>query len=277
MTTIIYHEVRKGIPCADGFAASWVANKARSGSTIIGCVYGDPVPEIPEGEEVIIVDFSFPKADLEALADRGCSVLVLDHHQTAWKNLQDLSARINATFDMAECGATLTWKHFFPTYPMPAFLEYVRDRDLWQKKLPLTEELNAAFGRIGRTFKLYDILEPMQADVLQTVYGGLGKQLLQEKAEKIKAIATRAEMIQIDEYLISGVRLTQEEGYLTSDICEYLYTTTHPDAPFVCCITFEGTYSLRSSKVSNFDVSLVAERHGGGGHKNSAGFFPVLV
>ncbi len=198
MTVIIYHEVKKGVPCGDGFAAAWVAHKVYPEAEIIGCVYGDPLPdEIDDGEKVIIVDFSFPSQLLESLADRSCKVTVIDHHKTAWENLKDLSACITQKFDMAECGATLTWTHFLPHEPMPDFLLYVKDRDLWQHQLPMTHEIHAALGHIGRSFALYDAIEHLSTAQMQEAFGNLGTKLLEEKRSKVELIAARAEMYTI--------------------------------------------------------------------------------
>ena len=46
-----------------------------------------------------------------------------------------------------------------------------------------------------------------------------------------------------------------------------------PDSPFAASFTVkEDTimFSLRS--IGDFDVSAIAKQHGGGGHKNAAGF-----
>jgi uncharacterized protein len=295
MTVIIYHEVKKGIPCPDGQASAWIAHKVYPEAEIVGCVYGDPLPdEIDDGEKVIIVDFSFPAQLLESLADRSCKVTVIDHHKTAWENLKDLSACITQKFDMAECGATLTWMHFFPDQPIPDFLLYVKDRDLWLHQLQLTHEIHAAIGYIGRSFALYDMLEPLSKFQLQAVFRKLGMKLLAEKQAKIEQIAKRVEIFLIEipdadgdfppaniaKYAAPGIRLNADgsEDYLVSDICAHLYTHDYPASPFVLCITSDGTTSLRSNKDgSNFDVSAIAKAMGGGGHRNSAGFRSVQV
>ena len=75
------------------------------------------------------------------------------------------------------------------------------------------------------------------------------------------------------------VELAQDgsEDLLTSDICSYLYKSI-PEAPFVACITSDGSWSLRSDKNgNNTDVGAIAQAKGGGGHRNAAGFKPVGV
>lgn len=281
-TYCIYHEVKKGVPCGDGLAAAWVVTRAIHEAIPIGCVYGDPIPDrIEDGDRVIIVDFSFSAAEMEALADRGCEVIVIDHHKTAWENFQNLSDRIYYKFDLNDCGATLAWKHFFPDRPIPAFLQYVRDRDLWIKELPCTEEIHAVIGFIGRSFNLYSWLSTLKANQLQEVFEPFGEMLLAEKRERIAKIVCNWEFIQVGDHLVPGVRLTPDQDYLTSDICQFLYSVLLDEravkagSQFVCCVTSDGTYSLRSDKNgSNFDVGSLAKSLGGGGHFNAAGYRP---
>ena len=272
---VIYHEVKRNVACPDGFAAAWVANKYLSNAILIGCVYGDLIPDsIEDGDNVTIVDFSFSKQQLESLLERNCKILVLDHHKTAWDNLKDLSKQINAQFDMEQCGATMAWNHFFPIDPMPVFLEYIRDRDLWLHQLSHTHEIHAALSSIGQSFALYDMIAPLDKADLQAVFGNFGKKIIIDKEEKIKKIVQRVERILIsDIFFVPAIILSADEDALTSDICAYMYTTIYPSEPFVCCINSNGAYSLRSNRDgSNFDVGSLAKQLGGGGHRNAAGF-----
>lgn len=292
-TTIIYHQVKEGVDCPDGLAAAWVAAKYLPKAQLIGWTYqANDVPIVEVGDKLIIVDFSFPASVMESWASSSVDVVVIDHHKTAMENLQGLSDRILARFDMNECGATLTWKTFFPDQPMPAFLEYVRDRDLWNHVLPMTEEIHEATSALRRSFALFDVLEQMNREELIKFLAPLGGKLLKPKRDKIKAIAKRYDWRNLkvprtieapdgdiswaDEYQIPLVVLAKDgsEDRLTSDVGSYLYKSL-PKALFVACITSDGSWSLRSDKHgNNTDVGAIAKALGGGGHHNAAGFKP---
>jgi hypothetical protein len=157
MDYILYHHVKPGHPCPDGVAAAWVAHLNYPSATVLGAAYGYPVPIEPlGGDRLIIVDFSFPSAQLQDWARRGVDIILIDHHKTALNDLAGFSASLSGCtsygttgegrisehiklgntsirllFDMQECGATLAWKELFPQTRIPGFLRFVRSRDLW--------------------------------------------------------------------------------------------------------------------------------------------------
>lgn len=269
---IIYHQVKECVDCPDGIAATWVASKAIADADILGCVYGD-VPDVSDYEQIVIVDFSFPVPIIEGWVSQGKSITVIDHHKTAWENFQNLSNQVFRSFDMDECGATLTWKHFFPDQPMPIFLQYIRDRDLWNHELEFTEEIHEASASIGRTFDFFDKIAPMTKNELFAYLVPIGSKALKPKREAVARASNRVRFGVVAGWgNIPYVETTKDEDRLVSDICSKLYRK-FKNAPFVACFTSDGKWSLRSNKDGNdTDVSAIAKSMGGGGHKNSAGF-----
>lgn len=276
-TLIIYHQVKEGVDCPDGIAAAWVASKAIADADILGCVYGD-VPDVSDYERIVIVDFSFPVSIIEDWVSNGKSITVIDHHKTAWENFQNLSSQVFRSFDMNECGATLTFKHFFPNNAMPVFLHYIRDRDLWNHELEYTEEIHEASASIGRTFKFFDKIAPMAEQELFEYLVPIGTEKLKPKREAISNAILRVQFGIVAGWgNIPYVETTKEEDRLVSDICSCLYKRFHT-APFVACFTSDGKWSLRSDKNgNNTDVGAIAKSLGGGGHRNAAGFEVEVV
>lgn len=283
---IIYHQVKVGIDCPDGIAAAWVAWKANPNSILIGCCYGD-VPDISGFNKIIIVDFSFPAGILEQWADQGKEILVIDHHKTAMQDLSGLSDRVIARFDMQESGATLTWKEFFPNKPVPAFLQYVKDRDLWRFDLDFSKEIHESISYLKsqrmvpefedkqyRAFQIFNMLEPMDLAQLQQIFAPLGFNLLKPKRNRISFIAQSAKAVEWGVCMVQIVEVSPEDSRLISDLCSYLYKQ-HPQCDFVCAYYQEnGGYNLsfRSDQNgNNYDVSAVAKALGGGGHHNASG------
>lgn len=281
---IIYHEVKRGVPCPDGLASAWVAHKKYPQADLFGCCYQCPPEDLPPvnaGDRLIIVDFSFPHDLLAQWETMGCEIELYDHHKTAQALLGDtktLSSRI--IFDQTECGATLVFKSLFPDSKRPIFLDYIKDRDLWNKELPFSDEIHTAIGALGRSFELFDVLEKLTFIELH-VLGRLGEALLIKKRQQISAIADRATQGYFYGVLnIPVVELSDHEDYLVSDLCEELYRNRYPTALFVAVRASTGTWSLRSNKThadGGFDVGAFAKRLGGGGHRNAAGFSPTTL
>ena len=289
---IFYHEVKPGVACPDGLASAWVAKRAMPDAYCFGRTYDDARewphhdgnhPGLPddifEGDTIYLVDYSISAKELQGFIE-GVEVVVIDHHKTAWDNLKDaqweLGEDVKITFDMNECGASLCWKHFFPDEPMPVFLEYVKDRDLWNHALESTAEVHAAYAKLGRTFELYEKLAPMSRQEFLDFMVPIGKPAVEERKAKTKEIASRYTLGTVAGHeQIPFVALAEDgsEDWLTSDVCQSLYLSL-PDAPFVAClVSSSNSWSLRSNKdAGNYDVGAVAKANGGGGHRNAAGF-----
>lgn len=316
-TKIIYHKINKLQSCPDGLAASWSALKKYPDAEVIGWEYQTEPPLaasyfgeyivkslkllsrnlfsktkhpqkslIAPGDRVVIVDFSFPKEVLNSWVAIGVEVIVIDHHKTAQKMLEGFAGGI-LRFDMDKCGAMLTWEYFFPDKPVPEFIKYVQDQDLWQWALPFSKEVREAFGSLGRSFQTFDFLETLPNNEFVEYMKAVGEPLVKAREERVEAIAARHKDRQLDEYVIKAVELTEDELFLTSDVCAYLYNS-YPEVPFVACFNYEAQswlqkllrkpktvkWSLRSSNKNPnaVDVSAIAKRRGGGGHHNAAGY-----
>jgi hypothetical protein len=78
---ILYHA-----GCRDGFCAAWVAGRAlgRENCEFIPVTHGESYPYMREGSRVYILDFCYKQEELEALSQVMDSVIVLDHHRTAF-------------------------------------------------------------------------------------------------------------------------------------------------------------------------------------------------
>ena len=93
-------------------------------------------------------------------------VVVLDHHFSARERYEADPGVANliadgghrVVFDLDYSGAVLAWRYFHPHRPIPPLLAYVQDQDLWQWKLPRSEEVNAAIGSFERDFAVWDEL-----------------------------------------------------------------------------------------------------------------------
>ena len=255
--------------CYDGFAAAYVARLyfQKMGVTDVEYIfakYGDPAPDV-QGTVLYIVDFSYPKATLEKLAETN-AVTVLDHHKTAQANCEGLSF---CTFDMGRSGAGLAWDHLFPDQERPAFVNYVEDRDLWRFQLPGSREVSAYIASFPRDFEVWD----GQVQYLDVgVYSediAAGKAILRFERQKVEEICKEAHWREIGGHQVPVVNCPYNFGSLCGERLNQLY----PDAPFSAYFFVRGDgetqYGLRST---GFDVSEVAKQYGGGGHQRASGF-----
>ena len=290
-TAIIYHQVKPGIDCADGIAAAWVTKRKYKHATLIGASYEGEIPDVSAFDQLFIVDFSFALSVLREWQAQGKTVVVIDHHKTAMADLSKFDSavfRLNesgmiydfnhsgAIFDLTECGATLAWKSFFPDEPMPPILGYVRDRDLWDFKLPMSEEIHEAVSFMGRTLEQFDYLSTLSQENLIEALAPLGARLLQPKRVDITKLAKNMHECIIMEHVGMAVSIPESKGRLVSDTCSFLLRK-YNDYEFVVAYTWsqrqaKWMLAFRSDKHGrNFDVSILAKKFNGGGNQNAAG------
>lgn len=264
MKYVIYHK-----NCNDGTAAATAAWLAL-GSTAkyIPLMYGDPLPEMPNPDFLYIVDFSFPIDVMTSLFKQfNGNIQVLDHHKTAEAVLKGLPYCI---FDMKKSGAVLAWEFFHPNTPVPLFFQYIQDYDIWTKNLPHTNEATTYINSFNRTIQDFNThIKTFDIDFDGVV--AQGKAMLRFYDMTIQKICQSSRKYKWEESIDCIVVNTP--SFMSSDVGATL-AEQNPDAKFVCCYhdTHDGFryYSLRSK--GDFDVSELAKKFGGGGHKNAAGF-----
>lgn len=73
----------------DGYGAAWAAFKALGKNNVqyFPIDYGWTLPEMEDGSDVYILDFSISKDELDALASRMNFVQILDHHKSAYESI----------------------------------------------------------------------------------------------------------------------------------------------------------------------------------------------
>lgn len=269
MAYVLYHR-----NCYDGFGAAWAANQGLTGSKVfIPVLYGEPLPDIPDWQDVYIVDFSYPADVLKELVARSKSVTVLDHHKTAEEALTPLIGTIenlHITFDMNRSGAILTWNHFFPTEEAPLLLQYVEDRDLWNFKLPESNAINGYIMSYPMDFDEWNSLEDMILDENDTAVIA-GRAIFRTEKNKVEQACNESYLENIGGYAVPVVNVQYSMG----SMCGSELLRRNPTAPFAAYwfkrADGKTQYGLRSRK-GEFDCSRIAKMFGGGGHASACGF-----
>jgi len=254
---VIYHA-----PCLDGTTAAWAAWRAfgDSDTEYLPAKYGDPPPMDVAGRDVIVLDFSYSRADMLAMYHDARTLLVLDHHKSAEIALKDLPF---AVFDMSRSGAGMAWDTFHST-PRPWLVDYVEDRDLWRFRLPDSKAVNAWIHASPReTFEQWDALDAIPA----LLAAEKGEAVLAYQAQYVREMVKQARPIMFCGHAVPVVNAP----YFS--ISELLSALAEGN-PFAVgwCQRPSGLYQYSLRSRGDFDVSLVAQKFGGGGHKNAAGF-----
>jgi oligoribonuclease NrnB/cAMP/cGMP phosphodiesterase (DHH superfamily) len=269
--------------CLDGFTSAWAVNKYFKGEVdFVAANYGEVPPDVI-GRDVLIVDFSYKRPVLLEMASKANAITVLDHHETARIDLEDLNPLpaewdaddgvfadkgIVTVFDMDRAGAGITWDFLFPKKGRPMLVNYVEDRDLWRFKLIRTREIIASLQSYEMTFDTWEDFAKMidDKDAIMSV-AAEGHALLRKQNKEIAGMIERSRrMMRIGGYTVPVANLSIHISEAAHVLCE--------NQPFAGAY-YDGKdvrhFSLRS-RTGGVDVANIAASYGGGGHVHASGF-----
>lgn len=254
--------------CADGFAAAWVVRKAFFGEVEFHAgVYGDDPPDVTD-RHVVMVDFSYPRESLRHMHATAASLTIIDHHLSAEKDLTDseLLPKAEVIFKLGLSGSMLAWTHFFSGYTAPRLLLHIQDRDLWLFHLDATKEIMAGLFSHPYDLAIYD--QWMAASRLDGLAADgaaiLRKQ--QQDLDLLLPLLTHTMWIGNDLVQVANLPHTMASDAGDRLAVGQAFAATYWDGPKW------RTFSLRSQAPDGADVSQIAKKYGGGGHRHAAGF-----
>lgn len=270
MTLCIYHA-----NCPDGLASAAVVKYwhelNNQSIEFIPSPAGSRLPTQAADTNILyIVDCSFKRAELDELSTK-LRLRVIDHHESARIELEGTPY---STFSMTRSGAVLTWLHFFPDDPIPQFLLYIEDRDLWNWAWPDAKQVLAGIDVGAYTEQRIPEFVSWLTQFPKAELVNVGKSILQYQAGLIQSAVKNSW-----EDWIDGIDKQQHKARVTntqlqSEVCDALLKLYPEIELAVAYLDKDGKryVSLRSRK-GELDVSLIAKQQsGGGGHKSAAGF-----
>lgn len=265
---VFYH-----YPCLDGFTAAWACWKKNPDWEYVGLKYGQDLPDVT-GRNVYFLDVTLKRDKMVPVIEAANRVVVIDHHKTAEADLSFLqmadpaAIKFETNFDMNKSGARLAWEYFFPRFDVPLFVKLVEDRDLWRFDNPLTKAANAYYFSFPYDFGVWEELNETTVWNMDAVEAG-GEAILRKQAKDIEELAPLAFKALVGDHVVPVINVPY---IYASAICNKLAE----GQPFAASYYYDGVrnkniVSLRSTE-DGIDVSEVAKRFGGGGHKHAAGF-----
>ena len=254
---VLYHA-----NCNDGFGAAYSAWKLLGNrAEYVACSHGTAPPDV-KGKKVVCLDFSYDNKTTKELIKEADAFLVIDHHKSAMVELHDIS---NTRFDMTKSGAMLAWEFFHPGKESPKFIQYIQDRDLWKWELPYSKEFSAAFDMVPWNFEEY---EKFEDDSVFDDAVKRGSYILAYSKTVIKKVCDKAQKRKFDgkdALVVNSSHWMSEIGARLAPDCDFamIWYYDHETLGYNC--------SLRAFHETT-DVSEIAKKFGGGGHKKASGF-----
>jgi oligoribonuclease NrnB/cAMP/cGMP phosphodiesterase (DHH superfamily) len=254
--------------------------------------YGFPFPfdEIEPYERIYIVDYSLDPKDMEKLLDITSNIIWIDHHITSINKYKNTGFKIPGIRMNGIAGCVLTYIYLFMMcdnteyslyHPktvyntnmlriIPKFIDYVGDYDVWTFK----------YGDETKFFKL-----GLEAIDKNEPYDDIWKQLFNHETNAMENILKSGSTISqykskfAKEYCQSKGFKTTFEGYraycMNIGLAGSDWFDSVDSSEYDILLLFSTgngrtwSYSIYSETV---DVSEIAKKYGGGGHKKASGF-----
>ena len=273
--TCIYHSRD-----LDGFCSAAIVLKKYPDCQMIGYDYGQAFPEIPMGEELIMVDVSLPMDRMVELGHRCSRFTWIDHHISAIREYEALpqwdQAIIRSVLDSTKAACEGTWTYLFPEDLMPEAVLLLGEYDSWRNQnqerggqvvLPFQYGMRQMCN--GVTSFPMVMLEPeVEFNPMLGQAIGRGRTILTYQRQQDEAACKSAAF----EFTFEGYRaICLNGGGFNSNAFASVYDEAKHDImmPF----RYNGkfwTFSLYTTK--DIDCSEISKKYGGGGHKKAAGF-----
>lgn len=278
----------------DGWGAAWIAHKSLTNYcgisdkniTLIEMSKSSDRKTfdfslIEEDSVIYILDYNFDHEVIFQFCELSKKVIIIDHHKYFFPKgqewFEDLSDILIYYVDINHSAAILSWQYFtskdkMAIYP-PEILKYIEDRDLWKWELENSKEINSYIPLLLKNINYWDEITKNWHSLYKHIFIEHGEAILAHIKEKVKSSSKKARLIKIENYEVPIVN----SMFYSSEICEELLNL-YPDCLFSVCFhtTENGHTHLEFRSRGDFDVSLIAKKFGGGGHKAAAGAITKL-
>lgn len=273
---VLYHD-----HCYDGITAAYVVKTYCERNSVPlpqfkGVIYARFYMPDCQGKNVLYVDFCPKQEQLNEVLKVCKQCMVIDHHETTKSIVMPEGMLI---LDMTKSGAQLTHDYFFESAPRHPVINYIGDRDIWTWALPNSHEINAfimvkepSMAHIQELIEKWD--KPIYGYSTYEMYAlDVGKWLLLAQDSQVKSVAKNfyKALFKVDEN-VYNVLIGDCPFLLRSEVGNYLAKNDGID--FVMLYTYYAnsqTFNISLRGIDKVDVSAVAKKFGGGGHKNASG------
>lgn len=251
--------------CNDGMAAASVVYALDQQPAFLPLQYNKDLPEeiTAGGTRLLLVDFCPSREQFIELLKVWEDIFIIDHHEDkAWLANEFPN---NCFFDQRYSGAVLTWYWLHGDVPVPALLEYVQDRDLWEWKLDRSREVSGALWNLDSSLSVWSAMLDEFPFVSLAV---VGSHLLKAKMADVVGMAARSFLARVHGHTIALANAPVHP----SEVAELLlqrepllqiaasFSVVAPDKVRLSLRAREGGRCLE-----------LAQALGGGGHARAAG------
>lgn len=265
----------------DGHCSGAIVKEKFPSALCFGINYGYTFhwDKVNSNDIIYMVDFSLPIEDMIRLAGLVKELIWIDHHVTAIRAAKEAGFgklfNVTQVTEIGRAGCELTWEHLFPVMKMPNGVRLLGRYDVWDHSDPNT--LPYQYGlRISDTrphVSMEAIWEPIFSDLdyffKKTISAG---EAIVKYNNHSNEIYCRSHAY---ETTFEGHKcIVANRGVTNSSLFDSIFDPEKHDFALVYSFCNKGIWliSLYSGNNPRVDVSQIAKKYGGGGHKGAAGF-----
>jgi len=236
---------------------------------LYGVDYGQKIPWelISEHDKIFLVDFSFEYNDMVKLIN-NYNIIWIDHHKSAIESMSCHQVFGNQEVGRGAC--ELTWEYIFPEKKIPLAVKFLSQYDVWnhsdERTLPFqygmrildtypnNQELWQSLFRVYNNGLTYDIIDQGETVLLYI-----------EKENKI--LSKQSFKLEFEGYKCIAVNKSGN-----SKMFDFVKDIDKYDIKLTFMYKYNSWTIIMYTSQDNVDVSKIALKYGGGGHKQAAGF-----
>lgn len=254
--------------CTDGFSAAWVAwKKFGANAEYVGIGLDDAPLRGLVNKEIYFLDCTYKAKYMPELIRKNKNLVVVDHHIT---NKAIAKMARDYLFDLNHSAAVLSWKYFYNNKKIPRLLKHVEDVDLWKFKIPYSKEIIAFMDLFDFNFKTWDkLVKDFENPPKYQEYIKQGRLILKYEDKIVeRLVASFARPVSFAGYKVYAVNSPNFHSRVAGLLAE-----KYPPIGIVWREEKNGSVHVSLRSNGTVDVSEIAARFGGGGHKKAAGFY----
>lgn len=269
--------------CSDGHCAGAIVKMKYPDCEMIGIdYYRDEFPwdriAYNPNQKIFMVDFSLqPFNQMMRLYNLlGRNLIWIDHHKSAITEDDKQPIKIEGLREIGTGACELTWRYCYPDKPVPRAVKLLADYDVWKHDDP--DCLPFQYGmRIEDTNPENSLFWQFLLDI-NFIYSKIFPEILTagvyilKYRKKTDAQYMKLNAFQTDFEGLECIAVNFGEPYVNSLALESVWNEDEYAAMLTFCRRKSGWEVNLYTNRPDVDVSEIAKHHGGGGHKQAAGF-----
>lgn len=294
---VIFHH-----PCADGFGAALAAwLKLGESAEYCGRNYNQPFDTLPSfaNRDVYILDFGFSKEQTQEIMCAANRFVWLDHHKTSFdqwcgdqyltdnRNIfehSDVSLSHRISLNNNKSGAMLAWEYFIGDH-IPKMIRHIDDSDRWQFKMEDTKPFICHLNSLEMNFHVWGgLLEHTEHSrefvstgrAIEKFYDKQVLDVLEQARRPVKITDWDDKGFGLPEVNRRWIGLAANANAAFTSVAGNLLAQESGTFGLIWHMRSDGTILCSLRSCGSYDVSLIARRFGGGGHRNAAGFTTTM-